>query len=123
MTIDANNVRDRVQGLVQGVADSRTTHVDVNLGRFAAFIIAVSLQRKVQKNVLVEAVGKLGQRPRARRARQERISNGAGQVEGALAIGQVVAEIIDDDGDTRRLGGRGAGKHQKQGGENSAHSP
>ncbi len=76
------------------------------------------LHRQMQHDLLALRVGLARERDRMRAERQHGHGHGARQAHGALAFGQAVADIVDDQGDFRRAGrqrrGRRPDRHEKQ---------
>ena len=71
VAVDADDMRHRGKCLVDNHVDARLAHVEVNLGRLAAGVVLVCLQRQMQKNVFAQPMRVFGERAGARRARQK----------------------------------------------------
>jgi hypothetical protein len=75
----------------------------MNLGWLGAGLVLVCLQREVKKNIPPEFMCLLGEQSRRRAAGQKRKRNGARELQSAFTVRKVIAEVVDDDGDPRRI--------------------
>ena len=114
MAIDANGMRHCGQGFGEHDAKARTAHVNMDLRGLGAILVLVRLQRQVQKDISAALAGLLRQHAGRGAARQERERHGAGQLQSALTVCEVVAEVIDNDGDSRCVGERGRRETQQE---------
>ncbi len=130
VAVDADRMRHGLQCAFKCRADLGAIHVQPDADRVVHRIgivrLRLRLQRQVQQDLLAVFVSGTRQFFRLWRAGQERVGNVSGQRERALPGPELIAEVVDDDGDPGRgkagvHRGRGAQQKRRQAGPRRGH--
>lgn len=113
MVVDTRDMRHVLQADLQRFGDIGPAHPVVQPG-LTEPAPAHGLHRQVQHDLLALEVGQLGDPATVGSQREHRVGDRGRQCDGLAAAIETVAEVVDDDGDTRRLIGCGAAEREPQ---------